>query len=166
MENIEKGKNSFSVPQNYFDTLTDEVLLKAREEKIASFAGKRNNYLVPNNYFENLGTQIFEKTTSESKRTKIIPLNTRWMIGVAAAFLIVAAYFFGLNPNLAESGLNEFSQEESIEYIYDNIDDYDIEEIVALLDDDADIDEVLQGINGDFEAALEDINSDNFIDFL
>lgn len=55
LQNIIGKKNSFSVPDNYFEVLNGRLKIEAN---LLELAGKKNEFNVPENYFENLKQQI------------------------------------------------------------------------------------------------------------
>jgi hypothetical protein len=83
-------KMPFSVPENYFLSLANEVPVLIGNEKLPSILmdfGKKLPYQVPPGYFDGLPAQILAKATH--KQAKVISINrSRWMKIAAAAMVI------------------------------------------------------------------------------
>lgn len=93
-------KKMQEVPQGYFDSLSDSILLKIKkghidnteEEFTESFPllnslPKRNVFDVPENYFENLSDEIISKLAKNTDGAKVISMRTRWWKYAAAAVI-------------------------------------------------------------------------------
>lgn len=93
-------QNTFSVPEGYFDTLTEEI-------EIAVFVDKFGNELnvskpIPEGYFENLADNILTKIRGEKDETSAIsPLV--YKIGKENVFSVPNGYFEQLEPTVMAS---------------------------------------------------------------
>jgi hypothetical protein len=83
-------KIPFSVPENYFLSLANEVPVLIGNEKLPSIFAeldKKLPYQVPTGYFDDLATEILAK--KNHKPAKVISINrSRWMKVAAAAIVL------------------------------------------------------------------------------
>ena len=77
----------YKVPDNYFDTFSDQLFSKVAETSIPSKTG----FTTPDNYFENLEKQIFASTINKKRKQKIRILYT--LSTVAASLLLIFSIF-------------------------------------------------------------------------
>ena len=129
-----KGKEKFGVPEGYFDQLQKEVLSKVTEED-----------------------------TPVQREAKVRTLfNTRTLLAIASvALIVVVAAIAILRPADNNEILADISNDEAMEYVLANIDDFE-----GLIDDEvvgADVD--LNFIGSFEEDELDDV-LDNLIDDL
>lgn len=86
--------NSFQVPENYFEELTEMIETRiAFEQSVQPI----NRFAVPENYFETLQVRITSKIEAEQgikKEAKIIPLWRRSFVKYASAacFLLITSF--------------------------------------------------------------------------
>jgi hypothetical protein len=112
-----KREMPFSVPQNYFEELSDNVLQSAKaidfvndkaENIPALLKGlkDKNVYTTPLDYFENFSDSVLSKIKNEPKKAKVISIGSRktWL-RVAAAAIVV-----GLISTIGYYTLNKSSQ--------------------------------------------------------
>lgn len=95
----------FKTPENYFETLEENILAKiALQEKIS----KQNSFHVPANYFDSIDDAIFEKASNQKSEVKVIPLYKkkfiRYAAAVAAVFILVVSIFQFNNTSFTTSG--------------------------------------------------------------
>src|SRR5437763_537258 len=89
LSSLEK-KDSFSVPDGYFDNLPDQVMNKIAANPLLN---TENPFIVPDFYFEKLANDISNKTVTERSNGRIITLlRPQYSLSLAAACL--ALFFF------------------------------------------------------------------------
>jgi len=149
----ELRKNAFSVPDNYFSTLKNNILLntsihtlsdsvfstpadyqtkltnsiieRVEEEKLRARVNEEG-FIVPTGYFDILQKEIISQTVSEPKIIPIKKLRIAWMPYAAAACLAIVISFFALFPQTQ-------SNENKIAKMSSGIDDLPTEEIIDYL---------------------------------
>jgi hypothetical protein len=110
-----KREMPFSVPQNYFEELSDNALQSAKaidfvndeaENIPALLKGlkDKNVYTTPLGYFENFSDSVLSKIKNEPKKAKVISIGSRktWLRVAAAAIvvgLISTIGYYTLNKN-------------------------------------------------------------------
>ena len=63
-------ETGFTIPENYFSELTNNIEAKVITERIRAVAST-DGYTVPENYFEQLRTNIEHRTFKEKKTTRL-----------------------------------------------------------------------------------------------
>src|SRR5690606_59166 len=125
-------KNSFRVPETYFDTLDDKLSDSAYLESIKE---KSSGFKVSESYFDDFEHSVIAKVKTLYKPTKVVALNRteaiQYIAAVAAVVLVVFSIFNFSNvdstPNLetidnalisqyVEQGFVEFSDAELEQY--------------------------------------------------
>ena len=66
LKHIKSTKNSFKVPQGYFETIEDAVFAKLAAEKLP----KKEGFLVPDTYFETIEDGVLKKIQEEKKQSQ------------------------------------------------------------------------------------------------
>lgn len=134
-----KKEMPFSVPQNYFEELSDNVLQSAKaidfvndeaENIPAILKGlkDKNVYTTPLGYFENFSDSVLSKINHEPKKAKVISIGSRktWLSVAAAAIVVgiistVSYYTLNKNPQPAVSdpiaALSKVSDDEMNSYL-------------------------------------------------
>jgi len=134
-----KREMPFSVPQNYFEELPDNVLQSAKaidfvndeaENIPALLKGlkDKNVYTTPLGYFENFSDSVLSKIKDEPKKAKVISIGSRktWLRVAAAAIVVgiistVSYYTLNKNPQPAVSdpiaALSKVSDDEMNSYL-------------------------------------------------
>ncbi len=131
----------YALPYGYF---------KAMEQQLTSIvtstpqsAGPTMPFALPADYFEKLPGQILQaakNTQGHATKTKrkSIWLNVRW---AAAAVLVVAiglsTYRMLTPPPTIEQQLDEIPYEDILAYVEDNIEDYETDNMIGYIDDNA-----------------------------
>ncbi len=91
------AKSGFKVPQNYFEDFEAKLMnaVTSREQE-KNFTDKRleSGFKVPSNYFDNLEAEVLQKTSSISRKGKVINFYGRketlyYIAGIAAVFIFV-----------------------------------------------------------------------------
>ncbi|MBC7425623.1 MAG: hypothetical protein H7321_03720 [Bacteroidia bacterium] len=103
---IPKGNGGFSVPENYFENLSDSIIQKVNDNQEIKFSPSTKSFTVPENYFDTLESNIL-KTVNQSatqvisivpeKKIKIINLKT-WL-AAASIILLVGFGFYKMSQN-------------------------------------------------------------------
>ncbi|HEX4374798.1 MAG TPA: hypothetical protein VHZ50_15950, partial [Puia sp.] len=110
-----KREMPFSVPQNYFEEFSDNVLQSAKAidfvndeaeniPEILKSLKDKNVYTTPLGYFENFSGSVLSKIKNEPKKAKVISIGSRktWLRVAAAAIvvgLISTIGYYTLNKN-------------------------------------------------------------------
>lgn len=141
----------FKTPDNYFDSLKEQVMLKmALEERVS----KNNPFQVPAGYFDGITEAVISQTSEKKPITKVIPLYNKKIIkyaaAVAALVLVAVTVFEFKNPVLSTSE-SFFTSSTLIESDYLDMSLIDIEYLVT--DDMLDEQQFLSAIN---QQELED----------
>ncbi len=90
MEKFYSDKNSFKVPENYFEELQQQILYKAKLQK-------RENFEVPENYFDKLHNRLQNIPEVHSPKT-ISFIPKRYLIsGLAASIIVIFGLIFFYN---------------------------------------------------------------------
>ena len=86
------GQTGYTIPENYFDGIEDDIFIKLAEEKFS----KKIDFEIPDNYFEAIDDKINTKI-KPLKKGKVISLQQSVLkyaaMAVAACFLL----FLGIN---------------------------------------------------------------------
>jgi hypothetical protein len=102
----EIGKEmKYTVPDNYFDSLSETIIAHIRLEKIKS-AGESSPYSVPESYFENLLTSILYKIKSETLRVQEELLEIAPVLSAIKKenpYSLPSGYFENLSVNIKGS---------------------------------------------------------------
>ena len=89
----------FKVPENYFDTLENEIMCDLKLKSLATKSG----FKTPETYFDTLESTIF-KTINTQKEVKVINLFTwqkvAFATGIAASFILMFNLFFNTNKTV------------------------------------------------------------------
>ena len=102
-------KTGFTVPENYFTGIEDELLSRLIVEKLP----KHDGFKTPEAYFESLENVIIEKT--KNKNGKLINFKRRNIKIISVAASIVLLLFFG--SNFIYNTNTELSSEEIISWL-------------------------------------------------
>lgn len=140
---LKDEKSSFRVPENYFQDMQEDVFSKlntvVEEEKVPSF---------------------WEKFIIDSIATLQLLLQPKPILRLAAVALVITAgvYIFQKGPQAGgqQEYLADISSEEVMEYVNDNIDDFELADVVEAAD-----------INGEglySVPEIEDEISDEYLD--
>ncbi|MDB4292146.1 hypothetical protein N9954_01975 [Maribacter sp.] len=135
-------KNSFKVPEGYFENLNDRLMDGLSEER--PNLPKGDGFAVPDDYFETVHATILDKMNVGE--TKVIPLHPYKKYYYAAASIAAAVLvIFGLNWNTSEVPTFEGLAESDIENYFEtneyDLSAYEIAEVIPL--DELDIDDML-----------------------
>ena len=132
------GKDSKSVPEDYFKNIRGKLIAEAMSEEV------------------NLQADAEEKNAKQ--RTLVIP---KWVFGIAASFTLLMAVWWSFDLTMDKGGstefaLNDLSYEELAAYVDDNLESFEENDLYTLVQD---------GDLGDFD--LLDSNADELeVDYL
>lgn len=101
LKDLTKGKNPFKTPDNYFDNLSDKIVVDIFEESIPN----RTGYKTPDNYFEN-----FKVAKPKNKVISLLP----YLSTAVAAVIIFGVFLFNSGH---QSTIDKLSNEEIINYL-------------------------------------------------
>jgi len=145
----------FKTPDNYFDTIEDNVMDNIKLNNILN--SKSTGQTTPEGYFDTIEDSVFQKITSSKKEIKVIRLFTRknmfYAASIAAAIILMLIVVLPSNPSFSNLEL------ETVEnYIYQE--SYSSEDIAALLTEE-ELKEVLYADSSYSDESLEDYILDN-----
>lgn len=115
----------FSTPTDYQTQLTNSIIARVEEEKLKAQISE-DGFTVPTGYFDNLQKEIISQTVSEPKVIPIKKSKTAWMSYAAAACIAILISLFALFPQTQ-------SNENSVANISTTIDALSTEEIIDYL---------------------------------
>lgn len=147
--------NNFKVPEGYFESLSDKIMVSIAQEETSYAQGK--GFKVPEDYFVSLNSKILQKL--EEGETKVISLKSyKKYYYMAASVAAVIALFIVIQLNsvkmVSYSNLANADIEQYFEYNELGISSYDLAEIISLNDI-------------DFNDILENrLDNDHIIDYL
>ena len=118
-------KTGFTVPENYFTGIEDELLSRLIVEKLP----KHDGFKTPEAYFESLENVIIDKT--KNKKGKLINFKTRKIKLISVAASIALLLFFG--SNFIYNTNTELSSEEIISWLDMNVNSFSNEDIAFAL---------------------------------
>ncbi|MGM0636116.1 MAG: hypothetical protein ACQESK_08615 [Bacteroidota bacterium] len=96
MKNLNKNSNlksGFKIPENYFENFRIQKLAKAKKA-----TQHESGFSVPKGYFEN-----FEVNSKEQKESKVIALNSRKIVAIAASISLLFLSYLLMNKSNNES---------------------------------------------------------------
>ncbi|MBC7914518.1 MAG: hypothetical protein H7Y07_10400 [Pyrinomonadaceae bacterium] len=142
----------FTVPENYFETLSENILSLTRLEQIEETSDSKV-FTVPENYFLNLEEQIAKRLGIKETavvQPKIKPLFSSWLTYAAAA-CITAVIGFGIYFNTAnkdiETQIAQLPSEEIDNYLQLYSDAGDAAMIVTTLGTDSEVSELIPEVS-------------------
>ncbi|WP_423147301.1 hypothetical protein [Rubrolithibacter danxiaensis] len=127
-------ENPFTVPENYFKTLTESIEASLAAERLKEIAGN-DGFTVPENYFDLLNEKILNKVKVNAEPAITVKLfRTNWIKYAAAACVtFVAAITFYLSNHTKdpiEAGLNQVQDQDIVNYLKVNSDPGDTRFII------------------------------------
>jgi hypothetical protein len=145
----------FKTPDNYFDTIEDNVMDNIKLNNILN--SKSTGQTIPEGYFDTIEDSVYKKITSSKKEIKVVRLFTRknmfYAASLAAAIVLMLIVVLPSNPSFSNLEL------ETVEnYIYQE--SYSSEDIAALLTEE-ELKEVLYADSSYSDESLEDYILDN-----
>nr|WP_199077278.1 hypothetical protein [Pedobacter sp. ASV19] len=121
---VKVKQSGFSVPEHYFDQLTERIQTKVSMEKLKDLSSG-DGFAVPASYFEQLEARIKEKTTTvkPKKEAGIFRLWRSDIVKYASAACFVLVSAFGLYMNNHHSISAEKSTDTTTEQTLFDIDE-------------------------------------------
>ena len=175
-------QNPFAVPENYFETLTEDIF--AETTAVPAFP-EAEAFKVPENYFDNLADEILGKVTNEQeqqqqlKKRKVVPISTFIKRAIAVAAVLawaVVAFFIWQENQTVEQQLAQLSQEEIQAYLADRLELIDESLLTDQLDENdvqqlkekKDLPEVVQPAveEEDVQQQLQNLSEDDIEEYL
>ncbi|KAA3620939.1 MAG: hypothetical protein DWP94_11410 [Flavobacterium sp.] len=124
-----KHNTGLNVPEGYFDTFEDRMMIKVMEENLP----KSNGFKVPEGYFKQfeVSPSLNVDTTTQPAVISIFRKKTLlYVSGVAASLLLIISLVNTKNDNLSMESLSADTVEA---YINDGVADIDAYDVLALL---------------------------------
>ncbi|WP_417557877.1 hypothetical protein [Mesoflavibacter zeaxanthinifaciens] len=122
-ENLHNIKQSgFKTPDNYFNTIEDQIMSQISLEKI----DKNSGFKVPDNYFDTIEDNILSKT----KETKIFKLFNKKTIVTVASIAAMFVLFFNLNPFKTQVTFDNLDTDTVEAYILNEVELNDISNLI------------------------------------
>ena len=122
-ENLHNIKQSgFKTPDNYFNTIEDQIMSQISLEKI----DKNSGFKVPDNYFDTIEDNILSKT----KETKIFKLFNKKTIVTVASIAAMFVLFFNLNPFKTQVSFDNLDTDTVEAYILNEVELNDISNLI------------------------------------
>jgi len=84
-----KKENPFRIPENYFDSLAENIQKKISETSDLERMSKENPFQVPENYFESLPYSVSEKIAIKKNKSISISWKPKYAYAVAAVIIVV-----------------------------------------------------------------------------
>jgi len=132
VNNNPMGENQFSVPDDYFNAIEDNVLSKIIEEQLPG----KFTYNVPDNYFENFEERLFSNAEFSKTPTKVISLKSRILKYIPTAAAASILLFIGLNIFTAKDPFNTISTDDLDSWFDENYIDYSTVNTIDFVDTD------------------------------
>ncbi len=175
-----KKENLFTVPENYFSTVEENVMEKIQAESVshelknsglAAFK-KQEMFEVPYGYFERLPNEILQKTSRKKSLTILESVSEYFQYSFRLTHLLAATPMLAvmilaivvITKPVDEietiSPLAQISNEEISSYLSENISSLDESSIVAQMNEKSfnNLNAGIEVQNSDFEESLNDLN--------
>jgi hypothetical protein len=145
------------VPENYFDDVESIIISQLNLIKNE----KAQDHQVPSDYFETIEDNILTRIHEETQESKIVPIPTsRFVYMKYAAILVVLIasliVFNFLKPQENAQLASDLTQAETLDYMVDHAEDFDIN---MLIDQDIIDESTLDGLS---YLTIEEENEDIF----
>lgn len=111
MEKFYYNKKSFTIPENYFDELQEQIRFKTQFQK-------QENFTIPDNYFPELRNKLTQ--ISEKKSAKIIFFAHKrfYISAIAASIALLFGMLFWVNRNPTQQKMASTISHEILYDIY------------------------------------------------
>jgi hypothetical protein len=124
-------RNSFGIPEGYFDSFQDQIQAKIAEEKLMDTYGNANPFAVPEGY-----SRILTAAKHEHKEGRLLSMLKPWMSVAAGILVVFAIWQIVLNSiNTSEGSIaaNDSTQLTEYSEIFDfsNLNDDDLAQVAA-----------------------------------
>lgn len=150
-------KTGFTVPEDYFTGIEDELFSRLIVEKLP----KHDGFKTPEAYFESLENVIIEKT--KNKNGKLINFKRRNIKLISVAASIVLLLFFG--SNFIYNTNTELSSEEIISWLDMNANSLSNDEIAFALTE-LNVNDINPYLKIKNEDIIESLLDSNEVDYL
>jgi len=151
---MKKKLNSFKTPEDYFNSFTDNLMIKLSEE--LTIEKKVDGFTIPNTYFDSLYQNIQNKIhTPESKVIKLNALKKYYYVAAVAAVVLI---FIGISlTNKTEITFDDIAISDIENYFDDNELDMSTYELAQMLPiDELEIKDIID----------TQLNDENIIDYI
>lgn len=132
MENDKKHKNpGFSVPNDYFANVENEILRKISPENHRNKTG----FEVPQNYFSTIDDTILSTLDKEKRNQKVLHLNKKTVqmwLSAAAVLAVLVALRFTLGKETSTANWREITGDEVEQWTADNLIEFSAYEITEV----------------------------------
>lgn len=134
---LKEKEAPLSVPDNYFSSFTEEIILKLSSENNLLSTIKKDTITAPPNYFDNLADTVLDKIKlAETKEEPVAPkfsiVKILRQTAIAAA---IVGVIFTVNktsttvPNTIEEKISSLSSDEIYDYMNANSHEFSMEQI-------------------------------------
>jgi hypothetical protein len=151
---MKKKLNGFKTPEDYFNSFTDNLMIKLSEE--LTIEKKVDGFTIPDTYFDSLYQNIQNKThTPESKVIKLNALKKYYYVAAVAAVVLI---FIGISlTNKTEITFDDIAISDIENYFDDNELDMSTYELAQMLPiDELEIKDIID----------TQLNDENIIDYI
>jgi len=151
---MKKKLNGFKTPEDYFNSFTDNLMIKLSEE--LTIEKKVDGFTIPNTYFDSLYQNIQNKIhTPESKVIKLNALKKYYYVAAVAAVVLI---FIGISlTNKTEITFDDIAISDIENYFDDNELDMSTYELAQMLPiDELEIKDIID----------TQLNDENIIDYI
>ena len=150
-------KTGFTIPENYFMGIEDELFSRLIVEKLP----KHDGFKTPKGYFENFENVIIERT--RNKKEKLIHFKRKKIKFISVAASIVLLLFFG--SNFIYNTNTELSSEEIISWLDMNANSLSNDEIAFALTE-LNVNDINPYLTIKNEDIIESLLDSNEVDYL
>ncbi|WP_088322950.1 hypothetical protein [Polaribacter tangerinus] len=127
-------KPGFSLPENYFIELEEEILCSISENKLPN----NKSFTVPNNYFDNLEDSLLKKIKTANTKPKAILIKKKVLklisFGVAASFMLFLSVEYFLKTNTNQLNFDSVSELAIENWIVDNVTELSDDDFASILE--------------------------------
>ena len=170
-----KKDRGSSVPEDYFAKLQHTILTKIAEDELTGIPRQvielrlSNPFRVPDDYFKNNQSKILSQIIPGRVKVIRMRFNRIVMIAASVAALITCVWLLTnpTDPNLSKE-LVDISSSEVLQYVQNNIDEYDFYQIEELAEEEElgdlesmDIDQL--EIENYLEEQMDDLNIEELL---
>jgi hypothetical protein len=124
-----KIKNGFIIPENYFETLSNEIIGKINGEATTTSIPKTSGFIVPEDFFSLNEVKLL--TSIKNREPKVINLKSVFYKVSGIAAVILLTIIGSISYNTAETKNNESAE---MSYLEMHSDEISVYEVGALLD--------------------------------
>lgn len=163
LQNIPKQPTPFSIPENYFEGLSNKIANRLEETPTLDAIERKIFFWLPENYFESLQKRIWLKINQQT--TMRVRWSTSRITKIAAGILLISGLFWlsvtkkqlGLEPN----ELSEVSKQDIKNYLAENVHYDDYAEKIDLRQTEVDS-MMVSGVEINQDELLDLVDTDSF----